>query len=68
MIMKTTYLKPTTDVLYVTVQQMIAASNSYGQPEQGQDLTQAEETTETSGNLGRRRRDIWEDEEEEEQF
>lgn len=56
--MKKTYLIPSTDVALVETQLMIAGSNNYGQPEQGQDLSQAEETNATSGNLSRRR-SVW---------
>ena len=62
--MKTTYLKPETDVLYISVEQMIAASKPI--TEGGGNLNDAPETTETSGNLSRRK-DIWADEEEEEE-
>ena len=61
-----TYLKPNTDVLYISVEQMIAASKPI--TEGGGKLDEAPETTQTNGNLSRRK-DIWEDdEEEEEQF
>ena len=63
----TTYLKPTTDVLYISVEQMIAASDPV-KPNGNTDLTSAPETPATSGNLSRRK-DIWaDDEEEEEEF
>ena len=61
-----TYLKPNTEVLYISVEQMIAGSPV--KPEGNKDLSSAPETPETQGNLSRRK-DIWEDdEEEEEQF
>ena len=61
--MKKTYLIPNTDIITVSLAQMIAASNNYGQPEQGQDLGQTETTDQTSGNLSRRR-SVWDDEDE----
>ena len=64
--MKTTYLKPTTDVIYISVEQMIATSGPVS-PEGNKDLNNASETEETSGNLSRRK-DIWADDEEEEEF
>lgn len=60
-----TYLKPNTDVLYISVEQMIAASDPV-KPGGNQNLNTAPETTETSGNLSRRK-DIWADDEEEEE-
>ena len=60
------YLKPTMDVLYITVEQMIATSGPVS-PDGNKDLNNASETEETSGNLSRRK-DIWADEEEEEEF
>jgi hypothetical protein len=65
--MKAIYQNPTTDIITISVSQMIAATNNYGTPENGQDLNQAEETNATEGNLSRRR-DIWADEEEDEDF
>lgn len=68
--MKTTYLKPTIDVLYISVEQMIAASGDPLLPGNGnnQNMDTAPTTDETSGNLARRK-DIWaDDEEDEEQF
>ena len=62
--MKTTYLKPNTDMLYLSVEQMIAASKPI--TENGGKLDEAPETTQISGNLSRRK-DIWEDEEDEEE-
>ena len=63
----TTYLKPTTDVLYISVEQMIAASDPI-KPNGNTDLTSAPTTDQTGGNLSRRK-DIWaDDEEEEEEF
>ena len=65
--MKTTYLKPTIDVLYISVEQMIAASGDPILPNgTNDDLTNAPTTDETSGNLSRRK-DIWADDEEEEE-
>ena len=64
--MKTTYLKPTTDVLYISVEQMIAASDPVSPTSTNNDLTKTPETTETSGNLSRRK-DIWTDPEEDEE-
>ena len=62
--MKTTYLKPNTDMLYLSVEQMIAASKPI--TESGGKLEDVPETEATSGNLSRRK-DIWADEEEEEE-
>lgn len=61
--MKLTYLKPTTDMLYISVEQLLTGSPV--SPEGNKDLNNAAETEETSGNLTRRK-DIWADEEEEE--
>ena len=63
------YLKPTTDMLYISVEQMIATSGPVSPTSGNNDLSKATETTETSGNLTRRK-DIWTDpdEEEEEDF
>lgn len=55
------YIKPATEVIKVSVQTILAFSNV----ENGQDLNDAPETTETSGNMSRRH-DVWGDEEEEE--
>ena len=64
--MKTTYLKPTIDVLYISVEQMIAASGDPIRPNgTNDDLTNAPTTNEDHGNLSRRK-DIWADDEEEE--
>lgn len=60
--MKATYQNPATDIVAFSVAQIIAASNNYGAPEEGQDLSTVEETAATSGNLSRRRT-VWEDEE-----
>ena len=65
--MKTTYLKPTIDVLYISVEQMIAASGPVGpKSTDNHDLSTAPTTDQTSGNLSRRR-DIWADPEEDEE-
>lgn len=61
--MKLTYLKPTTDMLYISVEQLLTGSPV--SPDGNKDLNNAAETEETSGNLTRRK-DIWADEEEEE--
>ena len=64
--MKTTYLKPTIDVLYISVEQMIAASGPVGpKSTDNHDLNTAPTTNEDHGNLSRRK-DIWADDEEEE--
>ena len=55
------YIKPATEVIKVSVQTILAFSNV----ENGQDLNDAPETTETSGNMSRHH-DVWEEEEEEE--
>ena len=61
--MKKTYQCPETLLTAIELQQMIAGSNNYGEPEKGQDLGAAEETSATSGNLSRRR-NVWDDDEE----
>lgn len=69
--MKAIYQKPTTEqVLINTDVQLMQASKTGGLLGDGEDpnklnLDTAGETEETSGNLSRRR-DLWEDEEEEE--
>lgn len=65
--MKKTYQSPETLLVAIATQQMIAASDLIKNDQQ--DLGSAPETTETSGNLSRRR-SVWDDEEdfEEEQF
>lgn len=55
------YQKPSTELVNVMTVQMIAAS-----VEKGFNLNDVEETTETSGNLSRRR-SVWDDQEEEEE-
>ena len=62
--MKKTYQNPKTDIVTITVAQMIANS-PYGEPEKGFDLEDVVETPETSGNLSRRT--VWDDEEDEEE-
>lgn len=59
------YQKPTTDTLCLSVEQMIAISGPV-KPDGNTDLSTASETEATSGNLSRRK-DIWEDEEDEEE-
>ena len=63
--MKTTYLKPEMDVLYYAAEQLMSASKT-PITEGGGNLDKAPETEETSGNLSRRK-DIWADDEEEEE-
>lgn len=59
--MKKTYQAPETLLEFMVLSELLVeASNNYGQPEQGQDLSTVGETTEVSGNLGRRT--IWDDE------
>ena len=65
--MKKIYQNPETDIITISMMQLMTTSNNYGQPEMGQDLSEAEETTATGGNLSRRN-NIWDDEEEEEFF
>ena len=62
--MKTTYLKPEMDVLYYAAEQLMSASKPI--TETGGDLKETPETEATSGNLSRRK-DIWADDEEEEE-
>ena len=67
--MKKTYQHPTTDVVLVSLSQMIAASQEGGllKEEDGKlndlDLNDIADTEATSGNLSRR--SVWDDEEEE---
>lgn len=67
--MKTTYQKPMTDVIAIASAQIMAGSllktGTDGNP--SQDLSNPTETNEIQGNLSRRR-SIWDDEEEEEEF
>lgn len=63
--MKTTYLKPETEMLYYAAEQLMSASKT-PITEGGGKLDEAPETEATSGNLSRRM-DIWADEEEEEE-
>ncbi len=67
--MKTTYQKPMTDVITIASAQIMAGSllrqDAYGNP--SQDLSTPTETEQTKDNLSRRR-SIWDDEEEEEEF
>lgn len=63
--MKMIYQNPKTDIITISVMQMVAASNNYGTPEQGQDLGSAETTDQTYGNLSRRH-DVWTEDEDEE--
>lgn len=62
--MKKTYQTPSTIVAEIELQQMVAASELI--KNNAQDLSNAPETTETSGNLSRRRT-VWDDDEEEEE-
>ena len=62
--MKKTYQSPETLLMAIATQQMIAASELI--KDNQQDLSNAPETTETSGNLSRR--SVWDDEEEEEEW
>ena len=62
--MKTTYLKPEMDVLYYAAEQLMSASKPI--TETGGNLNETPETEATSGNLSRRK-DIWADDEEEEE-
>ena len=68
--MKATYQNPRTDIITISVAQMIAASNGglLGDNENPNDLdlTNAGTTDQTSGNLSRR--SVWDDEEEEEDY
>ena len=71
--MKKTYQHPTTDVVLVSLSQMIAASQQGGlltEDNDGNpndlDLSDIAETEATGGNLSRR--SVWDDEEEDEQY
>ena len=66
--MKKTYQSPKTKLMLMSSEQLLTQSNNYGQPELGQDLSEVGTTDATSGNLGRRRRQAWDDEEDEEEF
>ncbi|MBQ7509297.1 MAG: hypothetical protein IJT53_00050 [Prevotella sp.] len=61
--MKKTYQSPETLLMAIATQQMIAASELI--KDNQQDLSNAPETTETSGNLSRR--NVWDDEADEEE-
>ena len=61
--MKLTYKKPTTEIVTVSLMQMIASS----QLEEGFNPNEADETEETSGNLSRRHNNVWDEEFEEEE-
>ena len=60
--MKTIYQKPITEVVVLEVSRMIAGSD-FGPVEEGQNLTDAPTTDDTSGNLGRR--GLWDDDDNE---
>lgn len=62
--MKLTYKKPTTEIITVSIAKMIATS----QVEDGFNPNEAGETEETSGNLSRRHNNVWDEEEEEEDY
>ncbi len=62
--MKKIYQAPNTDIVFVATQPMMAMSA----PEKGFNPDDATETEEISGNLSRRRRNQWEDEEEEDEY
>ena len=66
--MKKIYQNPKTDIITISVTQMIAASNNYGTPEQGQDLSDdvVGTTDQTYGNLSRH--NVWDDEDAEVEF
>ena len=68
--MKKIYQNPNTDIITISVAQMIAASDGgllgNGDKPNDLDLTNTGETTATSGNLSRR--SVWDDEEEEEEW
>lgn len=61
--MKLTYKKPTTEIVTVSIMQMIAASPV----EDGFNTNDVDDTEETSGNLSRRHNDVWDEEFEEEE-
>ena len=62
--MKLTYKKPTTEIITISIAQMIATS----QVEDGFNPNEADTTDETSGNLSRRHNNVWDEEEEEEDY
>ena len=66
MIMKAIYQKPSTEEVFVSVSQLMSASQTPQNVEEGFDPTDTPTTEETSGNLSRRRT-VWEDEEEDEE-
>ncbi len=61
--MKAIYQNPTTEIITITVAQMIAISQFGDLVENGEDLGDAPTTDQTSGNLSRRRT-VWDEEEE----
>lgn len=63
--MKAIYQQPTTIVVVLQTQRMIAQSQLKDLVEEGEDLDNAPETTATYGNLSRRHRSVWDDDEEE---
>ena len=62
--MKLTYKKPTTEIITVSIAHMIATS----QVEDGFNPNEADTTDETHGNLSRRHNNVWDEEEEEEDY
>ena len=68
--MKKIYQNPNTDIITISIAQMIAASNGalLGDDPTSEpiDLSAAGETNATSGNLSRR--SVWDDEDEEEEY
>ena len=62
--MKTTYQKPTTEEIIISISQLMSVSQTPENVEDGFDPDDTPTTGETSGNLSRRRT-VWDDEEEE---
>ena len=61
------YIAPSTDVITIMAQQILAGS-AYGQNiEEGFGMNELEETNAVSGNLARRR-NLWDDDMEDEEF
>ena len=65
--MKTIYQKPATEEIIISISHLMSASQTPENVEDGFDPNDTPTTGDTSGNLSRRRT-VWEDEEEEEDF
>ena len=63
--MKTIYQKPATEEIIISISQLMSVSSTPDKVEDGFDPNDTPTTGDTSGNLSRRR-NVWEEEEEEE--